>query len=111
MSISRRDKTIGHIHTDPKLIYQSGAGSTLKVGQVVYQDCDGVYRPALACPDKSDVCGIVWDIEGENQFYLKQSDSPMMYRFPLTKDYFTTDINGKVLDNSPNPLKIPGRLW
>jgi len=110
MSISRRDKTTGHFHTDPVLIYQINAKNTLEIGQIVYQDTDGDYKPALACENKSVISGIVWEFQGDNYFYLKQSDAPMMYRFPLTKDFFTLDINGKVQDDSPDPTKIPGNF-
>lgn len=108
MSTRRRDKTIGHFHTDPKLIEQLNAQSELEIGQVVYQDNTGKYLPAEACVDKSLVCGFVWDFEGPNHFYLKQGDTPLMYRFPLTKDFFLLDANGKVREDSPNPTKIPG---
>lgn len=108
MSTRKRDKTIGHFHTDPKLIEQTNAQSELEIGQVVYQDCNGKYLPAEACANKSIVCGVVWDFEGPNHFYLRQGDTPLMYRFPLTKDFFLVDANGRVREDSPDPTKIPG---
>jgi len=110
MVARRRDKTIGHLRPDPKLIYQPGIKSELEIGMVVYQDCDGDYKPALAKPGKSIVSGIVWDFQGEDYFFLHQGDGPMMYRFPLTKDYFDTDSNGKIREDAPDTTLIPGEF-
>jgi hypothetical protein len=82
MATRKRDSTIGHYHIDPKLIFQEDAGSTLEIGQLVYLDpIDQNYKPAIALPaepEKSNVCGVVWSFEGENQFYLRQGTTPMM---------------------------------
>jgi hypothetical protein len=110
MVTRRRDKTIGHIHTDPRIIYQVDAQESLEVGQLVYLDCDGIFKPALAVPGKSQVAGVVWSFEGPHHFYLHQGDGPMLYRFPLTPEFFTTDSNGRVQEDSPEPTKIPGKL-
>ena len=110
MVTRRRDKTIGHIHTDPRIIYQPNAQNDLEIGQIVYLDCDGIFKPALATPEKSNIAGVVWSFEGANHFYLHQGDGPMMYRFPLTKEFFTTDIDGRVIEDIPDPIKVPGQL-
>jgi hypothetical protein len=113
MSVSRRGKTEGPLKHDAKLIQQESASSTLEVGQLVYLDDDGLYKPAIASlgtPKTSIVVGVVWSFEGPNQFYLQQTDSPLFYRFPLTKDYFEVDTNGRVRENAPNAVKIPGNL-
>jgi hypothetical protein len=112
-----KDKTIGHIHTDPKLIQQTNCKNTLKIGMLVYVDpYDELYKPALSTPIEitSNVLGVVWGFVGANKFYLRTLPGPMEYRFPLTKDYF--NMNGKVIDElSPNNDLIPGdlgdRLW
>ena len=106
----RRDKTIGHIHTDPRIIYQPDAKETLEIGMVVYLDCDGVFKPALAVPEKSDVAGVIWSFEDVHHFYLHQGDGPMLYRFPLTPDYFSKDSDGRVRENAPDITLIPGNL-
>lgn len=106
----RRDKTIGHIHTDPRIIYQPDAQETLEIGMLVYLDCDGVFKPALAVPEKSELAGVVWSFEGPHNFYLHQGDGPMLYRFPLTPEFFSSDGDGRVRENAPDPILIPGHL-
>lgn len=113
MSTRRRDKTVGHYHIDPKLIIQEDASSTLEVGMMVYLDSDGLYKPAVAIPtepEKSNVCGIVWDFEGPDQFYLRQGATPLMYRHPLGPDWFEKDSNGRVREEAPSPSLIPGDM-
>lgn len=113
MSTRRRDKTVGHYHIDPKLIIQEDASSTLEVGMMVYLDSDGLYKPAVAIPtepEKSNVCGVVWDFEGPDQFYLRQGATPLMYRHPLGPDWFEKDSNGRVREEAPSPSLIPGDM-
>lgn len=108
---SMRDKTIGHMHTDPILIEQIGARSTLQVGQVVFVDSDGIYKPAMAVEDKQrDIEGVVWSFVGNDAFLLRVSPGPMQFRLPLTRDFFNQDGNGRIIENSPNDAKIPGTL-
>ena len=111
MPASARDKSISHFHVDPKLIKQIGASSTLSIGQLVYLDTDGLYKPALAVSEQmSNIQGIVWSFVGADSFYLKSEPSQLSYRLPFTKDYFNTFPNGKVNPVSINNTKIPGDL-
>jgi len=106
-----RDKTVGHSHTDPRLIQQNGCTSTLSIGQVVYLDADGIYKPARSSAiDESNIQGIVWSFVGNNQFYLKTSIGPLRYRFPYTKNFFNTTGLGKVDEYSPLNTKFPGNI-
>jgi hypothetical protein len=109
MTVRYRDKTVGHIHNDPIYITQADASSELKIGQVVYLDACGKFLPAMAIVGKSNVVGVVWSIESPHSFYLKQTPGPLMYRFPLTKEYFAM-IGDKVIENQPSSEKIPGDI-
>ncbi len=87
---SLRDKTVSHFHTDPKLIEQIGSETDLKVGQVVYLDTDGFYKPAMAVSEQQqNIQGIIWDFKKQDGFLLKFEPGPYSYRFALTKDFFT----------------------
>jgi hypothetical protein len=110
--LSGRDTTISHFHTDPKLISQIGCKFSLKVGQFVYLDHDGIYKLALssATEIESNVQGYVWSFLDNDNFYLKIGIGPAFYRFPLESDFFDTDINGNVIENQVKNLKVPGNL-
>jgi len=117
MTVSVRDKTVSHLHTDPKLITQIGCQSTLKVGQFVYLDTDDLYKPGLSgsSKQKTFIHGYVWSFIDEDHFYLRMSVGPVKYRFPFGPEFFLTNGDGTVDEYNVNPFKIPGnigdRLW
>lgn len=81
MTSSQRDKSISHFHLDPKYILQKPTG--LCLGQFVFLDIDGLYKPAISTSEQqSNVQGFVYakDIEG---FWLKSGYGPIEYRFPV----------------------------
>ena len=114
---SLKNKTVGHYHSDPVLIYQNNAKYDLKIGCPVYLDyTTNAYKLASANQIISaNVIGVVWKFIGNNKFYLKMNSGPMKYKLPLGIDYFNKDEFGTVIENSPNNLLIPGNygttLW
>lgn len=83
------------IYADPKKVYQVNCVNTLKVGQLVYLDSDGNYKPAYS-PDHVDVVGVVWDIIGSNIFYLKMNNSSLSYRYPLSQNVVPGNVGDKL---------------
>lgn len=105
------DKTKNHFHQDPKLIQQIDAASTLMIGQIVYLDHDGLYKPAEATSRlKSNVQGVVWSFIGQNEFYLKTEPGPLQYRLPFIPDWFFKDMYNIVSENSILYKYIPGAI-
>lgn len=114
MECIHKDKTIGHIHTDPKLIIQPNCKSILSIGMLVYLNPNNeLYLPAISTDEEitSNVQGIIWNFVGDDKFLLKILPGPMEYRFPLPKEFF--NISGNTI--TPNITYIPGnygdRLW
>lgn len=103
-------KTIGHIHTDPKLIQQTDCRTSLVIGKPVFLDIDGLYKLAYISTDDqtSNIQGLVWGFLGKDKFLLRATPGPMEYRFPLTKTYF--DISGVPL-NSMIPGSLGDIIW
>lgn len=113
MAVSKRSKKTAEVSIDPKLIYQPDSSVDLEIGLIVYQSDDGRYLPItpdIIANTAKSFAGIVYSFEGPNYFYLKQSPGPLMYRYPLTKEYFNLDSNGRVLEEEPNPALIPGEF-
>ena len=111
----QRDKTISHYHTDPKIINQPGIG-TYKPGQLMYLDVDGIYKLAVAWShQESQVAGMVWEIFGNDKISLRVEPTPVFYEHPLGPEWFSKDIEGRVILTPPLEDKIPGefgdRLW
>lgn len=104
------DKTKNHFHTDPKLIEQTNVSNDLLIGQLVYLDEDGLYKPAIATDRlKSNIQGIVWSFIGKNQFYLSMEPKPLFYRFPFIPNWFSNDFDG-LNENAPLYSQIPAPL-
>jgi hypothetical protein len=105
------DKTKNHFHQDPKLIEQINCSTTLMIGQIVYQDHDGVYKPAQAITRHTcNVQGVVWSFIGQNKFYLKTEPGPMYYKFPFIPDWFVKDVYNHVYENAIIYKNIPGAI-
>jgi len=108
MAISQRDKTISHFHTDPKFIAQPLSSQILSVGQFVFLDTDGVYKPAIsnATEQMANVIGYVWSLEADG-FYLKMGYGPMEYRFPIP---LTLEVPGNLGDEVYLSATVPGGM-
>lgn len=108
--VLQSDKTVGHFHTDPKLFHQVNVQETLKIGQFVYLDTDGLYKPAIATTQRSsNVQGIVYSFVGNDEVYIKHTPGHMFYRHPLPPEWFA-EIDGVVQENAPLFSHIPNLL-
>lgn len=95
---------------DIKYIVQADAKSTLKYGQLVYLDVDGLYKPSIATSDLSaSFEGIVWGFSGTNGFFIKVGEGEMRYRLPLPKSYYLIE-NGRINEEKGNPVYLPGNI-
>jgi len=111
MTIHQRDKTISHIHHDPKLIEHDYPVNFVP-GQILYMHESGQYKLAYASDFKpSQVIGVVWSIVDDRHFWLKCEPCPMSYRFPFAKSYFN-QIGGVVQENNSTlPGQMGVKLW
>jgi len=109
--MNQRDKTISHIHQDPRIIEHDYPVDFVP-GQIVYMDDNGEYKLANSSTFKeSQAIGVVWSIVDSTHFWLKTEPCPLFYRFPLAKSYFNVIGNDVQENNSTLPGQMGVKLW
>lgn len=95
---------------DLKFITQANANLILHVGDVVYLDNDGLYKPSIAISDKlSQIEGIIWRFVTNIGFWLLIEERDIKYRLPLSKKFFNYDESGRINEHSVS-AEIPGNV-